>query len=1039
MPGDLAFGRLQASLAQATQDFTVAAANFNFDFTLVKVEAPPEYRDIATVLSPSRVYEAETGPLHTTARRLGALFEGVCPKAPNLIKAYGLRASEISREVAEAEFKKTQQARDENWIRMEYGGIDATSIWAAATSSKAALPVHLLACIIARMWLPAEATSLWAEVIAERKREILAGVEQGDWFHPGISSAVQQEITREQLAKWDSSTRAWLQSADSVRQKQYKQFLLIAQNVNAAIHDEGKSLYSNIIHVWKTALSAMEGLILGRPHVVRDAPVLLGLSAWHIFPDMVVFDGQSGSTTVQMKDALIKEGGILSLGFSDPGPHEHQGVYWSLSLAHHTFYGKPTLQTRRLDSDGSRLTLDEFILVCMGSLLSSWRVPIQETGTVLRVIEAISTIISKSDSAMVDPRESTRSMNPSFKSYHDGDQQAVLAASLGRRRPNFIPKAVGQKRKPFFQLTHLPRLLYLLRKTDNKIQLLRRLASRVPGLNYENSIILCFRLARDKKDLVFASACAKLPENELGETTRKRELGHHRWVEPPIGAYEEAKGRRTFMNTTDDHHGDPAYGFGTFEQIFPFDSALSVSDEKPSAIQTDYSADNCHEPAMPNDRKFPSFEKFCSGYLDHLQRNHPHEKVEYLESGKDFEGDTKPWFHDTLTGTVTLNYSDGSYGYLIGQRDDSELTDHHPKCEHASLYCRGYGNSEDLPQDFSVPELTFEDVLWCFESGLVSSKRLESILKREPAFGFLRVLSAIYSTYEDLAACGATICSAIVDRPFRPPILELSGKSNDWLNIANLKINRHSVICLIGYFETADNIADGLKDDSRVIGLGGGDSIFISSELVNDPSVKCLDHSFTRILGNTGHPGFSIFTIPANLRAREIDPAAWRIEPAPFDDSYVDCFKSTSLHLSFTEWCAPVVRKQSIGQRESNVNLIEAVISVRDSGRWVADVDINAALSLGSPRLVRMNEGCKHSDRTQGLKGDLLAIETWDQVLDVPDGSVVVRSSNNWLARLALVSVLCQHSQMLQGSILIWPSRLCQECVNTAGHAIHIC
>ncbi|KAI1150757.1 hypothetical protein F4825DRAFT_452191 [Nemania diffusa] len=54
MSGDLGFSRLQASLGQMTQYLTVTAANFNFDFTLVKVEAPPEYRDIATVLSPAR-------------------------------------------------------------------------------------------------------------------------------------------------------------------------------------------------------------------------------------------------------------------------------------------------------------------------------------------------------------------------------------------------------------------------------------------------------------------------------------------------------------------------------------------------------------------------------------------------------------------------------------------------------------------------------------------------------------------------------------------------------------------------------------------------------------------------------------------------------------------------------------------------------------------------------------------------------------------------------------------------------------------------
>ncbi|KAI3333568.1 hypothetical protein F4824DRAFT_490763 [Ustulina deusta] len=1035
MPGDLGFSRLQTSLTQATQDFTVAAANFNFDFTLVKVEAPPEYRDIATVLSPSRVHEAEIGPLHMTARRLGALFEGVCPKTPNLIKAYGLRASEISREVAEVELKKTRQSQDDNWIRMEYGGIDATSIWAAATSSKAALPVHLLACIIARMWLPAEATSLWTEVIAERKREILTGVEQGDWFHPGISSAVQQEITREQLAKWDSSTRAWLQSADSARQRAYKQFLLIAQNVNVAIHDQDKSLYANIIHVWKTALSAMEGLILGRPHVVRDAPVLLGLSAWHIFPDMVVFDGQSGSTTVQMKDALIKEGGILSLGFSDPGPHEHQGVYWSLSLAHHTFYGKPTLQTRRLDSDGSRLSLDEFILVCMGSLLSSWRIPVQETGMVFKTIQAISTMASTFASVKFDPRESISKMNRSFSGYHDGDQRAVLAASLGRRRPNFTPAEILQKQGSFFQLTHLPTLLYLLHKTENKILLLRRLASRVASLNYENSIILCFKLAANKQDLVFASACAKTQEDHERETTKNRRPRHHRWIERPRAAYKKAKANEIFEKyTANEHHEGFAYSAGSLDQMLQLESTILASNENPSIVQADLSVGNCQEPALHSIRAVPSLDDFCSDYLDNLQREYSQEELEYMESGEDSEGNTKPWFHDTLTETVILNYSQG---------DDCEMSDHHPNCEHASLYCRGYGNSEDSPRNFSVPELTFEDVLWCFESGLVSSKRLQRHLKGQPAFGLLIVLSAIYTTYEDLAACGATICSAIADRPFQPPILDFSGKPNVWLNaVDNLKINRHSVICLIGYFETAENIADGLKDDSRVIGLSGGDSIFVSSKLVNDPGAECSDHSFTRILGNTGHPGFSIFTIPANLRAREIDPAAWRIEPSPFDDTYVDCFKSTSLHLSFTEWCAPVVQVQSIGQKESNVNLIEAIISVRDSGRWVADVDIHAALSLGQcqPRIVHMKDRCEHSVRMEENKGTLLAIETWDQALDVPDGSVVVRSSNNWLARLALLSVLCQHSKMLQESIWVWPScLLCRQCVDRAGQAIHIC
>jgi len=582
--------------------------------------------------------------------------------------------------------------------------------------------------------------------------------------------------------------------------------------VNVAIHDRTKSLYTNIVHVWKTALSTMEGLILGRPHVVRDAPVLLGLSAWHIFPDMVVFDSQSGNTSVRMNDALVREGGILSLGFSDPGPQEHQGVYWSLSLAHHTFYGKPTLLTRRLDSDGSRLSLDEFILVCMGSLLGSWRVPICETSYALRIIKAIQaipTILSTPGSPPANLRKPTSVMTRAFKAYHDADQQAILATSLGRRRPKFIPPEVLHGRKPFFELTHLPTLLYVIDDTEHKIHLLRRLASRVTGLNYGNSIISCFRLSGSKRGVVFASACAKPSENRDEVSSKKRSPVHCRWVYPPKEAYERA-----------------------------------CRKAKENAVRRmDSSVDGSEEPMAHSASQeiLVSRDEFYKDYLGYLEREH-REKVEYLESG-DFEGDSKPWFHDTLTQTVTFGYSDSSYGYLIGQRDDCELTDHHPTCDHASLCCRGYGNSDEPRQHFAVPELTLEDVLWCFESGFVSPTHLERVLKGEPAFGFLQVLSSIYSAYEDLAACGATICSAIVHRPFRPPVLDYSGASDTWPRVTNnLKIKRHFMICLIAYFETADNIAHGLKDDSRIIGLSGGDSIFVLSKVrASVPVYACIN------------------------------------------------------------------------------------------------------------------------------------------------------------------------------------------------------
>jgi hypothetical protein len=145
-------GRLQAALASATNEVTVAAASINFDFSIIKYEAPKEFQPVGQLLSTKRKYEAEDGRCHGTARRLAALFTGVCPKTPELIKAYGERASSIAQQAT----NKISQDHIAS-VFSQYTGVDATSMWAAATSSKdpngGAIHVHLLACLLASTWM----------------------------------------------------------------------------------------------------------------------------------------------------------------------------------------------------------------------------------------------------------------------------------------------------------------------------------------------------------------------------------------------------------------------------------------------------------------------------------------------------------------------------------------------------------------------------------------------------------------------------------------------------------------------------------------------------------------------------------------------------------------------------------------------------------------------------------------------------------------------------------------------------------------------
>ncbi|KAI5917837.1 hypothetical protein F4810DRAFT_716089 [Camillea tinctor] len=359
-----------------------------------------------------------------------------------------------------------------------------------------------------------------------------------------------------------------------------------------AIHRESMSLYSNVMHVWTTALATMESLVSGGPHEVRDGPILLGLSAWHIFPDMVVFNS-GGSTAVKMNDILVKPGGVLSLGTSGYGGQGKGGVYWSLSLAHHTFYGEAASRTRRLDSDGSRMSLSELVLVCLGCLLRGWSIPVEDMGEAFRVLQAI---------------------------------------------PHYVPTDQGN-------------------------------------------------------------------------------TGPRDWS----------------------------------------------------------------------------------------------------------------WFYDPRSRTVSFGTDPkNSYGYLSRQKDGCEHLGHRLIREHAAIYCKGHEDPVATVQALPTPKLTFQDVLWCFQSGFIDPDRLREILESEPCFGFLKVLAAVCELYKEPSAGGATTSSAIVDAPFQP-ILRTKLDQVEWTRADGyVKVNRHAAISLIGYFETTSNIIEDVgEDDVRIIGLSGGDSIFI--------------------------------------------------------------------------------------------------------------------------------------------------------------------------------------------------------------------
>lgn len=594
----MAINRLQASLAAATNEVTVAAANINFDFTLVKYEAPKEYQPVGGILSAKRKHEAETGRSHITARRLGALFEGVCPSTPNLLAAYGTRVAEISKSAtdkASAEFS--------NSIFSAYAGIDATTIWAAATSSKAALYVHLLACLLARVWDAAEAISIWVELVNQRRKDIAARLEAGETLcFSSAAAAGQQDMPRSQLAEWDASARAWLQTADSIETRRQSQLQLILKNISLPVGDS-TMVYSSVIHAWKSALEAMENLVLGMPQAVYDGAAILGLSAWHLYPDMLVFGARN--VEISMQDELIADGGVLSLGLSHSGKPSSPGVYWSLSLAHMRYYGRPVRSRCRLSENANRISFHQFQMGVIGAIFGSWRVPTELTTLCVQVLNSIGETLQTIRGSFYEDRWIAMMSTLALAYLNAQDEELDIASRLihlGRRRSEtFLGVENASLFSPFFGLANMFTLLGCLRGPEERIALLRRIASRShelktldPILRYKVEIDAPARLLKRRRDIevtaegesnsksdtdwefryatVFPRPLSFAGSGGQPSESRSSEMIHHRWFESnnfsqPMAAHESCHLGASYMFTSNRMSVTPAGGAERLEYL----------------------------------------------------------------------------------------------------------------------------------------------------------------------------------------------------------------------------------------------------------------------------------------------------------------------------------------------------------------------------------------------------------------------------------------------------------------------------------------
>ena len=114
-----------------------------------------------------------------------------------------------------------------------------------------------------------------------------------------------------------------------------------------------------------------------------------------------------------------------------------------------------------------------------------------------------------------------------------------------------------------------------------------------------------------------------------------------------------------------------------------------------------------------------------------------------------------------------------------------------------------------------------------------------------------------------------------------------------------------------------------------------------------------------------------------------------------------DCFAATSLHLKLTDWRTPFTTPDRSKIVNVEVTLQEAVVSVFNGGQWIGDLDVLPNLNKAK-RLSCNFRTCTHSLQNPEVEPeDIIAIDSWDEFIDHPGTTSIVRSQGNWLARLA--------------------------------------
>ncbi|KAL8719747.1 MAG: hypothetical protein Q9225_003291 [Loekoesia sp. 1 TL-2023] len=818
------------------------------------------------------------------------------------------------------------------------------------------------------------------------------------------------------------------------------QLMLIIDNMNVPLSSKA-TVYQDVMDAWTKSMIMLDKLISGVPQSVESGEALLGLCAWHIYPDICAL-GKT-STMVEQQDTLVKKGGLVTIGLHSARREPEPGISWSMPLAHLRYYGKAVISQGAVGSQKLRVTFDRIIQVAMGSMLSTWGSEYTDLEEVAQFMIAFGQMLRSQNQAAAQSEWPTLILEQwehYINSNDKGKSEMARYIALGQRRYGKFLGDAGRHSPPCFGLSD-PSFFLQFQDSEQSIASLRSVAQKIGDLSLDGAIIRCFHPTQTGGRMI---EYASLLPQSIPNVEQKK---HRRWLVlpvlrqqgSPISAQDKEELRRAkevYLRqeraiikrslTIIELLGEPC-GFLDEETIivkppfFGLDASGFTWADIPAPRSLDYLLKCSSKPGTKDDNDVEAARRRCAGWqVGHLHHDYKHVKYHFLLGRASSVAVFRPVpSHQGTASSLKMPIDFVTQSIRSGHIDAAKFSKYFgSKKSHYEIQ-----HGHDIDPYTANPSLQFGHV----DAPMVTQDPDGCVPTTGSYFESLIALARAYEVYVNLPS--AEVDLNVISSPLY---------SSQWATTALLHkhpvMTRESSLACVTMFDTGYLDLD-LGVFREVIAISSANTIYASEILFCDPSHLSI-HALRHVTGNIGKPGLALLLSPRDTILREPDLETWElVNHVAFDGKSENNFAATSLHLSLTGY-EQALNLGRHGNRDKEAFYVEAVVSVHDHGSWMADVDL---LHLAHnvlrqqdmcSRLVILPTTCEHEPSNKNdtsFIAKLTSIDNWYEFIDRPGNAAVVRAFGNWVARLALAAIPRADDETL----LVVSKNICWACVRS--------